>query len=96
MLERPRNAGFDMSGDVPVPTILSSRPEQITARAAVCGVEGPVVVTATLGSLRPCHHQIPRFVPWAERARPEQSPTDLYLYQHFVKSHKFLLPPENP
>ena len=41
------NTGFGLSGDVQILSILSSRPEQITARAVICGVEGPGVVTST-------------------------------------------------
>jgi hypothetical protein len=39
----PLKPGFGLSGDVQISSILSSRPEQITARAVICGVEGPCV-----------------------------------------------------
>jgi hypothetical protein len=45
---RPKSGGplkpaFGLSGDVPISPTLSSRPEQIIAKAMVCGVEGPCV-----------------------------------------------------
>jgi len=39
----PLKPGFGLSGDVQISSILSSRPEQITARAVTCEVEGPCV-----------------------------------------------------
>ena len=35
--------GFGLSGDVQISPTLSSRPEQIIAKAMICGVEGPCV-----------------------------------------------------
>src|SRR5438552_2481839 len=32
--------GFGLSGDIQSPSILSSRPKQIIAKAMICGVEG--------------------------------------------------------
>jgi hypothetical protein len=40
------SADCDLSGDVQISPTLSSRPEQVTARAVICGVEGPAVVTS--------------------------------------------------
>ena len=39
----PLKPGFGSSGDVQIFSTLSSRPEQITARAAICGVEDLVL-----------------------------------------------------
>ena len=42
----PLKPGFGLSGDVQIPPILSSRREQIIAKAMICGVEGPAVLLA--------------------------------------------------
>ena len=45
----PLKPGFGTSGDVQISSILSSRPEQITAKAVTCGVEGPVSIVCIEG-----------------------------------------------
>jgi hypothetical protein len=42
----PLKPGFGLSGGVQISSILSSRQEQITARAVICGVEGPTIMTS--------------------------------------------------
>jgi hypothetical protein len=37
------NTGFGLSGDAQISPTLSSRPEQIIAKAMICRVEGPCV-----------------------------------------------------
>jgi len=39
----PLKPAFGLSGDVQMSPTLSSRPEQIIAKAMICGVEGPCV-----------------------------------------------------
>ena len=43
----PLKPGFGLSGDVQISPTLSSRPEQITARAVIREVEGPCVVMSS-------------------------------------------------
>jgi hypothetical protein len=40
----PLKPDFGLSGDVQISSILSSRPEEIIAKAMICGVEDPAVV----------------------------------------------------
>jgi len=39
----PFKPGFGLSGHIQILSTLSSRPEQIIAKAMICGVEGPAV-----------------------------------------------------
>jgi len=43
----PLKPGFGLSGYLQISAILSSRPEQIAAKAVICGVEGPGVASST-------------------------------------------------
>lgn len=37
----PLKAAFRLRGEVQIPSILSSRAEEIIAKVMICGVEGP-------------------------------------------------------